>query len=311
MASVNIRMRTMQFWYPNIPRKLVMANGLSMQAKFVYIYMSCQSETFEFYHEPMSKELGIGTRTLKKYIDELLDSGWITRNGQKFRNGRLGPMDYTVNTSPKKVKKENTDVQKTACSNSAVSKSATKYNSNTSIPINNDTGEVDNTLSPNNSGNSRFKKPTIDEIEAYIKEKGYHIDAEYFYNYYEGCDWKRGKTKITRWKSVLATWEHQRKQENKEEQTEENGIVYPDGIDENQWTKITFWLCGCCHEIAGYISPTEFAEYKKRCGGDSKLLSRMLKEINSYVELHGRVDISDKLDELLRNHKDNEQETGD
>jgi hypothetical protein len=109
----------------------------------------------------------------------------------------------------------------------------------------------------------------------------------------------------------LATWEHQRKQENKEEPAEESGIVYPDGMDEDQWTKITFWLCGCCHEIAGYISPTDFAEYKKRCGGDSKLLSRMLKEINSYVELHGRVDISDKLDELLRNHKDNEQETGD
>jgi hypothetical protein len=269
----------------------------------------------------MSNELGIGTRTLKKYIDELLDSGWITRNGQKFRNGRLGPMDYTVNTSPKKVKKENTDVQKTACSNSAVSKSATKYNSNTSIPIthdsntsipiNNDNGEVDNKLSLNNSGNSRFKKPTIDEIEAYIKEKGYHIDAEYFYNYYEGCDWKRGKTKITRWKSVLATWEHQRKQENKEEHTEESGIVYPDGIDENQWTKITFWLCGCCHEIAGYISPTEFAEYKKRCKGDSKILSEILKEINSYVELHGRIDISEKFDEFLKKHLDNEQETGD
>lgn len=97
----------------------------------------------------------------------------------------------------------------------------------------------------------------------------------------------------------------------KEEQTEESCIVYPDGIDENQWTKITFWLCGCCHEIAGYISPTEFAEYKKRCKGDSKLLSEILKEINSYVELHGRIDISEKFDEFLKKHLDNEQETGD
>jgi hypothetical protein len=267
MASVNNRMRTMQFWYPNIPRKLVMANGLSMQAKFVYIYMSCQSETFEFYHEPMSNELGIGTRTLKKYIDELLDSGWITRNGQKFRNGRLGPVDYTVNTSPKKVKKENTDVQKTACSNSAVSKSATKYNSNTSIPIthdsntsipiNKDNGEVDNKLSPNNSGSSRFNKPTIAEIEEYIKQKGYHIDAEYFYNYYEGCDWKRRKTKITKWKSVLATWEHQRKQENKEEPAEE--------AQSDLWQRQQEWFRKNVPNIASYITRDVFRQMRKIC----------------------------------------------
>lgn len=267
MVSVNNRMRTMQFWYPNIPRKLVMANGLSMQAKFVYIYMSCQSETFEFYHEPMSNELGIGTRTLKKYIDELIDSGWITRNGQKFRNGRLGPMDYTVNTSPKKVKKENTDVQKTACSNSAVSKSATKYNSNTSIsithdsntsiPINNDNGEVDNKLSPNNSESSRFKKPTIEEIEAYIKEKGYHVDAQYFYNYYEGSEWMRGKTKIKKWKSVLATWEHNNKKEEKEYPVEE---AQPD-----LWQRQQEWFRKNVPNIANYITRDVFRQMRKIC----------------------------------------------
>jgi hypothetical protein len=97
----------------------------------------------------------------------------------------------------------------------------------------------------------------------------------------------------------------------KEEPTEESGIVYPDGMDEQKWTNTTYWLCSNCRKIAGKISPMEFVDYKKRCGGDSKLLSCMLKEINSYVELHGQVDISEKLDELLRNHKDNEQETGD
>jgi hypothetical protein len=163
-------------------------------------------------------------------------------------------------------------------------------------------------LSPKNK---RFVKPTINQIDEYIREKGMHFDAERFFDYYESKGWMVGKSPMKDWKAACRTWESQRKHEFKEEQTEESGIVYPDGIDENQWTKITFWLCGCCHEIAGYISPTEFAEYKKRCKGDSKLLSEILKEINSYVELHGRIDISEKFDEFLKKHLDNEQETGD
>ena len=122
MATALNKIRTLQFWYPNVPRKLVMANDLSVQAKFVYIYMSCQSESFDFFLEPMSNELGMGIRTLSKYISELVDSGWISKGRQKYKNGRLSAVDYTINTSPKKVKKENTDVQKTDVSNTAVSK---------------------------------------------------------------------------------------------------------------------------------------------------------------------------------------------
>lgn len=169
-------------------------------------------------------------------------------------------------------------------------------------------GENNKSFSPKNK---RFVKPTIKQIDEYIKEKDMHFDAERFFDYYESKGWMVGKSPMKDWKAACRTWESQRKHEFKEEQTEESGIVYPDGIDENQWTKITFWLCGCCHEIAGYISPTEFAEYKKRCKGDSKLLSEILKEINSYVELHGRIDISEKFDEFLKKHLDNEQETGD
>lgn len=52
----------------------------------------------------------------------------------------------------------------------------------------------------------RFKKPTIEEIDAYCKEKGYDIDAEYFWNYYESIDWIRNGTKISNWKNCVNTW---------------------------------------------------------------------------------------------------------
>jgi len=51
-------------------------------------------------------------------------------------------------------------------------------------------------------------KPTIEEIRAYIKEKGSHINPEAFFNHYETNGWVQGKNKpIKDWKACLKTWE--------------------------------------------------------------------------------------------------------
>ena len=55
--------------------------------------------------------------------------------------------------------------------------------------------------------NKRFVKPTIEEIDAYVKEKGYHIDAESFFNFYESKGWVVGKSPMKNWKSACGTWE--------------------------------------------------------------------------------------------------------
>lgn len=52
----------------------------------------------------------------------------------------------------------------------------------------------------------RFVKPTVSEIEDYCKQKGYEIDAEYFYSYYESKGWLVGKAPMKNWKAALGTW---------------------------------------------------------------------------------------------------------
>lgn len=55
---------------------------------------------------------------------------------------------------------------------------------------------------------SRFSKPTVQEVEDYCREKGYaHVDAEYFWNYYENVGWHVGKNKMKSWKLAVANWE--------------------------------------------------------------------------------------------------------
>ena len=54
---------------------------------------------------------------------------------------------------------------------------------------------------------TRFVKPTIEEVSDYITEKGYHVDAENFINYYESKGWLVGKSPMKNWKAAVKTWE--------------------------------------------------------------------------------------------------------
>lgn len=72
-------------------------------------------------------------------------------------------------------------------------------------------------ITPNRTPNSiptdkegkakRFTKPTLQEIEDCIREKGYNVDAGAFYDYYEANGWKQaGGNPIKNWKAALSTW---------------------------------------------------------------------------------------------------------
>ena len=51
-----------------------------------------------------------------------------------------------------------------------------------------------------------FKKPTADEVEAYVRESGYAVSAERFIAYYDSVGWKVGKNPMKDWKAALRGW---------------------------------------------------------------------------------------------------------
>lgn len=58
-----------------------------------------------------------------------------------------------------------------------------------------------------------FLRPSIQEIREYCQEKGYeHVDAEYFWNYYENINWHVGKNKMKSWKLAVANWDKRQKE---------------------------------------------------------------------------------------------------
>lgn len=53
----------------------------------------------------------------------------------------------------------------------------------------------------------RFTPPTVEEVEAYCRERGNAVDAQRLVDFYEASGWMRGKTPIRDWKACVRTWE--------------------------------------------------------------------------------------------------------
>ena len=83
-------------------------------------------------------------------------------------------------------------------------------------------------------GSSRFQKPTIEEIRQYCQEKGYNVDAEQFFNFYESKGWVVGKSPMKNWRAAVSTWNKrekeipQRKRESRKESAFEHNLKVMD-----------------------------------------------------------------------------------
>ena len=75
-----------------------------------------------------------------------------------------------------------------------------------------DMGVSDDTQNTPTKNKKQFIPPTLEEVEAYIAEKGYSFSAKQFIEHYEASDWHLGNgKKIRYWKQCCATWENNAK----------------------------------------------------------------------------------------------------
>ena len=53
----------------------------------------------------------------------------------------------------------------------------------------------------------KFTQPTVEEVNDYILEKNYSVNAGAFVNFYASKDWMIGKNKMKCWRSAVNTWQ--------------------------------------------------------------------------------------------------------
>ena len=53
---------------------------------------------------------------------------------------------------------------------------------------------------------TKFQKPTLQQVIAYIKEKNFKVDPEKWYDYYTSNGWKVGRNSMKDWQAAVRTW---------------------------------------------------------------------------------------------------------
>lgn len=68
----------------------------------------------------------------------------------------------------------------------------------------------------NNKGTSHFVPPSLTELQSFISEHGYNVNAETFINHYEAVGWRVGKNKMKDWKAAVRSWNSRNKEVKKQ-----------------------------------------------------------------------------------------------
>lgn len=87
-------------YFTQIPNDLIRNSSISDRARFLYCYMSSMSEDWQFYQSKMAKDLGYSKDTLRKYLDELVSTGYLKKTQRRSELGRFDSYDYVIDFIP-------------------------------------------------------------------------------------------------------------------------------------------------------------------------------------------------------------------
>lgn len=179
--------------------------NMSLKAKGLLSQMLSLPEEWDYSIIGLTKINKDGIDSIKATLKELEEFGYLKRSRIKNDKGIFTDIEYTIYEKPQ--------VEKPQVGNPHMGKPLVEnpLQLNTNI-IN----KLNNKLINNKKENikEKFKKPTLEEIEEYCKERNNNIDAKRFYDYYETDNWKDVKN----WKKKLITWEMHQPKKKKEEQ---------------------------------------------------------------------------------------------
>lgn len=157
--------------YSNVPRELVFDSSLSDRARFVYVFMACKPEGWEFFLDPMVSEIGYSKETLRKYIAELVEHGWLIKEGQQMSDGKFGAVKYTLVAS-----------KKSDAENFRLGNNQAQRNTNISIPNTKETYDKEIKKEETKENTKVLKKDLFEECWVAYRRKGIKKRAKEYWN---------------------------------------------------------------------------------------------------------------------------------
>lgn len=161
--------------------------SLSFKAKGLLCQMLSLPDGWSFSVEGLSMFSSDGITVVRTALIELEEHKYLRRIQMRTAEGKMAGVDYVVSETP---------MTDEPISENPISDNTTQLNTKES-----------NTNKSTTKSNKRFKPPSRQEVQEYINEKGYSVDAERFIDYYTANGWRVGKNPMKDWKATVRNWE--------------------------------------------------------------------------------------------------------
>lgn len=83
-----------------VPNALIDNSKITDRARFLFVFMASKPDDWEFKNYHLSKAIGYSIDTLRKYLKELQEFGWISKIQQTRIDGQFGLNTYIMHASP-------------------------------------------------------------------------------------------------------------------------------------------------------------------------------------------------------------------
>ena len=210
------------------------ARDMTPEEKYFWLYLQTNANvnTLGCYHFRMRKaqdETGYNRETIEKLLQRMVETGRIVYNritGEVFLLGWdkvYWTRDTTVKRSIQRDLKEVTDpglkkAMEDLIEQSGIfkekdgkrQKQTEKDNPDNFSEEEEEEEEEEEKKSLKEKRSKRiFTPPTLQEVEAYCRERRNRVDPSRFVDFYEAKGWMVGKNRMKDWKAAVRTWERQ------------------------------------------------------------------------------------------------------
>ena len=175
--------------YTVIDNSILEDKGLSLKAKGMLCLMLSLPDYWDFTISGLTQKSRDGKSSVMATLNELEDAGYFRRIQIK-ENGKYAGIEYIVS----ETKMSDFPYSENQHTENWDTESRTQVITNKAITNKTNT-------------NKRFIAPSIEEVQEYIDEKGYSVDAERFVDYYTANGWMVGKNHMKDWKATVRNWE--------------------------------------------------------------------------------------------------------
>lgn len=86
--------------FTTVPNALINDTTIDKVARFLFIFMASKPDDWKFWNEELCTGIGVTDKTLLKYMNILIKTGWISREQVRSETGEFSTYDYTLHSYP-------------------------------------------------------------------------------------------------------------------------------------------------------------------------------------------------------------------